>query len=48
MLSTLFTYLLAFLVILFVVAGLLGLFIWLFKGFRDMFKGKGPGSLPWL
>lgn len=33
---------------LFVILGFIGLFIWLWRGFRDMVKGKGPGSLPWL
>ena len=29
-------------------AGFLGFIIWLGRGFWDMLKGKGPGSLPWL
>lgn len=33
---------------LFVVLGFIGLFIWLWRGFRDMVRDKGPGSLPWL
>ena len=33
---------------LFVVLGFIGLFIWLWRGFRSMVKGDGPGSLPWL
>lgn len=33
---------------LFVVLGFIGLFIWLWRWFRSMVKGNGPGSLPWL
>ena len=33
---------------LFVILGLIGLFIWLWQGLRSMHKGDGPGSLPWL
>ncbi len=33
---------------LFVILGFIGLFIWLWRGFRDMVRGKGSGSLPWL
>lgn len=33
---------------LFVILGFIGLLIWLWHGFRDMVRGKGPGRLPWL
>lgn len=33
---------------LLIVLGFIVLFYWLWRGFRDMVRGKGPGRLPWL
>ncbi len=48
MITAMLTSFLGVLVKILFTAGFLGFIIWFGRGFWDMLKGKGPGSLPWL